>query len=44
MTDTSLEIECSSCGNLYWYSGAKQNPETVECPECGSMNTVPEDG
>ena len=44
MTDTSLEIECRSCGNLYWYSGSKSNPETAECPECGTLNIIPEDG
>jgi len=44
MVDTSLELECGSCGNKFWYSGGKQNPEIVDCPKCGCDIIVPEDG
>jgi len=44
MTDTSLEIECQRCGNLFWYSGEKNFPEKVECPRCFRDVEVPEDG
>jgi len=44
MVDTSLELECRNCGNYFWYSGEKQNPETVECPECNNPVQIPEDG
>ena len=44
MVDTSLELECRSCGNKFWYSGGKENPETVDCPKCGSKVMVLEDG
>ena len=44
MTDTALELECRNCGETFWYSGDKKHPETTECPECGSIVTVIEDG
>ena len=44
MVDTSLEIECSSCGNKFWYSGEKVHPQSAECPKCYSENLIPEDG
>jgi predicted RNA-binding Zn-ribbon protein involved in translation (DUF1610 family) len=44
MVDTSLELECRSCGRIFWYSGAKENPETVKCPGCGNTLIIPEDG
>lgn len=44
MVDTALEIECRACGNRHWYSGEKENPETVKCPECGARNSIPEEG
>lgn len=43
MVDTSLEISCKACGENFWYSGEKEYPDTVECPECGTDNLVPED-
>jgi len=44
MVDTALEIECKACGNKLWYSGKKENPDTVECPECFNEVEVPEEG
>lgn len=44
MADTSLEVKCSHCDNIFWYEGAKKNPNTVECPECSQETLIPEDG
>ncbi|MFB6100428.1 MAG: hypothetical protein ABEK16_04085 [Candidatus Nanohalobium sp.] len=44
MVETSLELECRGCGNNFWYSGQKQNPETVECPGCHGNVRIPEEG
>ncbi|MFO7794209.1 MAG: hypothetical protein R6V35_04525 [Candidatus Nanohaloarchaea archaeon] len=44
MVDSSLELECSSCGNFFWYSGEKSFPDSIECPECGSSVVISEDG
>lgn len=44
MVDTALEIECDACGNKFWYSGEKSNPDSVEYPKCYSEVEIPEEG
>lgn len=42
MVPTALEIECGACGNNFWYSGEKSNPERLECPKCHEMVLIPD--
>ena len=44
MVDTAVEIVCKACGEKFWYSGDRSYPGTVECPDCGTGNLIPEDG
>jgi len=44
MVGTSLELECSKCGEKFWYNGEKNHPETVECPKCNRDVEIAEEG
>ncbi len=44
MVDTAFELVCTSCGEEFWYSGEKNYPETVDCPDCSNEVFIPEEG